>query len=242
MAVDSMLVDTLVAEANFRLTGSQTIDTGLDASLRRALDWALRDFVRCVQPQSFETSATVSLTQGTTDYDLADDFDLMLGDGVRFNATPFEALMRLSRAQYDRFNFASNTAESRPTHYILLGRNASTRAVVMRLHPIPPTTSVLVRYNYRGFPAKIHDSTLGGGTLIDPRFPPNHWWDLVDGALTKFSNLLRPDQISIYTRNFAMAKDTARGNASLAIGEGLIPDNGGDEYDDLDSLMNTRAT
>lgn len=243
MAVDSMLVDTLVAEVNFRITGSQTTDSALDASIRRALDWALRDFVRSTQPQSFSTQGTVTLTAGTSAYDLPDDLDMILPDGVRFNASPYTTLNRMTRAQYDRHGFATSTGQSRPTHYITLGRSTSSRAARIQFWPTPDTTSVVVQVNYHAFPAKIWDSTSGGGTLIDPRFPPTHWWDLVDGALTKFPNYINEPQRMAYERNFKLAKESMRSNASLMIGEGTRPDPMGmGGYDYVDDLYDTTVT
>lgn len=243
MAVPSMLVDDLVKEANFRITGSRDIDTAHDTALRYALDWALFAFVRETQPQSFETTATISLTAGTAEYDLADDFDQMLGDGVRFSASPFTQIDRLSRAQYDRYGLATQTGRARPQFYVLLGRSTSTRAAVVRFHPTPVTTAVIVKYHYRAFPTSIRATTAGGGTLIDARFPPTHWLDLVDGALTKMTNLFRPDQIAVFARNFAMAKDSMRQNASLGTGEATQPDPGGaGTLDYLENLIDGTVT
>lgn len=243
MAVDSMLVDTLVSEVNARITGSQTVDSSLDASIRRALDWALRDFVRSTQPQSFETEGTVTLTAGTTGYDLPDDFDQMLPDGVRFSASPYTTLNRMTRAQFDRHGFATSTGQSRSTHYYLGGRSTSSRAARINFWPTPDTSSVVVKVFYRAVPAKIWDSTSGGGTLIDARFPINHFWDLVDGALTKFPNYLNAAQLEGYRRNFERAKETLRSNASLVAGEAVRPDPiGMGGYDYIDDLFDTTVT
>ncbi len=224
MAVPTMLVDDLVKEVNFRITGARDIDDAHNTSIRYMLDWALMSFVRDVQPQSFETVGTISLVAGTAEYDLADDFDQMLPDGVRFSAAPFSQIHRMTRAVYDRYQFASQTGQARPAYYILLGRNASTRAVVMRLHPTPVTSSVVVKYHYRGFPASIRATTTGGGTYIDARFPPTHWLDLVDGACSKMTNVFRPDQIAMFQRAFVMAKASMRTNASHFVGEGTEPE------------------
>lgn len=243
MTVQTMLVDDLVKEANFRLTGSRTIDSGLDGSLRFALDWALKSFVRDTQPQSFETAATISTTAGTQEYDLADDFDQMLPDGVRFSASPYTQLARMSRSQYDRQNYATQTNRARPTHYILLGRSSSTRAVVMRLFPNPVTTAVIIKYHYRAFPDSVRSTVEGDAAVIDKRFPVAHYLDLVDGALSKMSSYLTSEERRNYEMLFRAAKDSMRANASHSTGEGTQPDPlGAGSVDLWDDLFDTTVT
>lgn len=243
MAVETMLVDDLVEEVNYRLTGSRSLDTNLDESIRVALDWALRTFVREVQPQSFETSATKAMVDGTSEYDLADDFDQMLGDGVRLNYSPYVTLSRMTRAQYDRLELASLSQEGRPWAYCILGRSTTTNAAVIRLVPTPGATenTQTIRYHYRAMPTAIRATTSGGGTFIDRRFPPSNYLDLVEGALTKFTNLLTPVQVESYRRGFMKAIESAQRNAALQTGEGASPDVG-ESIDEGLRLFNTRAT
>lgn len=242
MAVETMLVDTLAAEVNFRLTGSQTVDSALDASIRRALDAALREFVSDTQPESFNTQGTVTLTAGTAAYDLPDGLNHILPDGVRFNASPFTSLIRLTRAQYDRYQFSSFTGQSNPTHYFTLGRSTSSSAARIQFFPTPGTSSVVIQINYIAFPNKIWDSVSGDGAVIDRRFPPNRWWDLVDGALKRFPNYIG-SQVDYYKRSFEAAKRDQRDSASIAIGEGVRPDVlSGDSYDPTDRLFDGSAS
>lgn len=243
MTVETMLVDDLAASVNFRLTGTRTVDTALDGEIRLALDWALKTFVSRVQPQSFETRGSITLATNTAEYDLPDDFDQMLGDGVRYSTSPYYTLMRFTRAQFDRSELARETSSGRPEYYGVLGRSTSTRAAVMRVHRKPSSTynGTVLYVHYRAFPTSIRATASGDASVIDKRFPPTHYLDLVDGALTKFTNYLTAQQVDEYRRNFQRAIDDAQRDASLVGGEGFRPDveNSGDG---LDMLMDTTVT
>lgn len=223
MAEETLTVDAAVDELTFRCTGSRDASARIDATCRWALDAAQRRALLETNLQALETVQTITTVNGTAEYAAADDFVEVLPTGLRFSTTPFTRLFRLSREEYDRYQFPSMTGRGRPTHYLILKRSSTTSAAQWRLHPTPNAVYTIFAH-YRAKPTPIRATARGDAALFDRRIPSEYLLELVEGAMLYMTNYINNEQRNVAAANFADCLKRMKRHAVMATGENVNPD------------------
>lgn len=227
----TVLLDDLVKEVNFRATNSRTVDSNLDATIRIAIEWAAKEFVRKTEPESYRTQGSISVVAGTQTYDLPEYFDQMYPSGVKFASSDYRTLTWIPREAFDRYQLDYTQGQGVPILYTLMGRSPTTGLAQLKLWPNPSVSRTLTIF-YRPYvyalvsttPTEIAATTSGDTSILDYRFPATYGKDLINGAMTQLPQYFTPEQLSAATRSWLGALQDAKADAGLQGGEPSRPD------------------
>lgn len=222
MAVSTVTVGTLLQRLSWIIDGQNTADVTLRPNYLWALQQALRELAHDTDYWSFRAQATITCVAGTQDYALADDFRAFIDPSMIFTGSWQGTIRALPMQTYDQFEMARATAQGKPRHFMLLGRQQSTSGAltagnaVTRFHPTPDAAYTL-RYRYFAYPSSFLSDT-DGTTVVDPRFPVDYVQAIVSGAVLHFPDALVSQEMQGHARNFEMAKRQLRLDNRAVIG------------------------
>lgn len=201
MAVETITIGTLVSRIKAKIKNSTSTDTFLDAEIKFAISWTIRDILSKVELPAYRTLTTKNLTSaGGATYDLPDDFWRIIEPGVRYTSSPYYTLKYIDLQQYDAANGAAIfQSTQRPMYYTIIGRDATSGVHQIRFFAAPDANyTVQVHY----YAHSTDHSASADGTNLDVRFPRMHVQTIVWGALTLFPNYLGPDELAIYQAKY----------------------------------------
>ncbi len=219
MAVESKTVGYLTSRVYMHMGGSSTVPSSIGNEIKNALGWAMRELVFLSAHPAFRVEATVGGTpggivtvSGTADYELADDFMMLIDPSFRHNSDPKETMQIMDMQEYDRVGGQKiYETNDRPSFFTLLGRSSSTGRQKVKFVPTPDDI-YNIEYRYIAIPEDINASTADA-TEIDVRFPRHHIEGIVDGALTRFAGYLERDQLGSAMDRFNKAARRMREDA-----------------------------
>jgi len=219
MAPPVKTVGALVADVAEIVANTASPQTSYANQIKAALNAALMDLAK-TRPSWLHREAATPITTviGTKDYDLADDFFMMIDTaGVWCNVTPFDSLEYMTMQDWidGRCNDTNRTADP-STHYLLPHSNPSTGAQVLRLWPIPSAVRV---YNYRYIATPATIDGASDSTNIDVRMPPSMHHALVWGAVANLPGLMAdPTRLSLYESKWRAALSDAKAASNRIVG------------------------
>jgi len=190
--VGSLVVDVARIVAN-----TDSPQTSYANRIKGALHAALMEWYSKCRPSCLHKEATFATVVGQRDYDLADDFGLMVdGAGVWLAATPFTVLRYVTMQDYvgNRWHDTSISGDP-PTDYCLPESSTSNGAQKIRLHPKPSVVRT-VAYRYVAVPSSI--AAAADNVNIDVRIPPQAHHGFVFGAVALLPDLLADQQRMAY--------------------------------------------
>ena len=203
MPVETVTVEKILDSVAFRLTNSHTVDTTFQGEILDAIGRTLQAVVLASNMPAFRTEATLSLVNGTAEYDLPSDFEAIIADSV-YNTTQnnhqikyYEETMRVEADWVEQL-----TTESEPIRFTIINRESAAGATEgqWQIRFIPtPDTSYTVKYTYFAAPTHIDSSTTVTDDL-DYRFPRAFVQLLVLGTCLEFPEYLGTDAEALYTR------------------------------------------
>lgn len=222
MAVSTVTVGTLLNRLSWIIDGQNSADTTLRPNYLWALQQALRELAHDTDFWAFRTQGTLTLTNGTADYVLADDYRSLIDPSMVFTGSWQGTIWSLPHQTYDGMEMARATARGKPRHFILLGRQKTTSGALtagnalVRFHPTPDAAYTL-RYRYFAYPDSFL-SDSDGTTTVDPRFPVDYVQAIVSGAVLHFPDALAPQEMQAHARNFEMGKRQLRLDNRAVVG------------------------
>lgn len=185
MTIETMTIDTLVFRVYFAISNVSTstianVDPNLKSEIKWALHCALRELVERTEHHGFRARGSISVTAGTAQWALPDDFHRIIEEGVKFAASDYRTLEYISEQEWDARMLDSDTSQAEPVLYTLTGRKTSNGTAQIKFYPTP-STSRTITVNYLTIPLKVYD--LNDGNSLDTRIPPEYHHILVAGAL-----------------------------------------------------------
>jgi hypothetical protein len=218
MAVQTMLIDTLVARVSFALANDATPPSGMDPEIRWAIQHTISEMVNTANPGSFRVDGTLTTANGTSTYDLADDFSQMIDSSVKLSVSDFRTLRLIPEFQYNDWQLDRDQRSGTPEAYFVRAKSSSNGAWSIRLWPTP--TSVLtVAYRYRAIPAKMYDSVSGDGAILDKRFQPELFAAVRSGAILRFPNYLSDADKLTHREQYEAGLEQMKGKAIPVVGQ-----------------------
>ena len=220
MAPPVKTVGALVADVAEIVANTASPQTSYANQIKAALNAALMDLVTKTRPSWLhrEAATPITTTAGTTDYDLADDFFMMIDTpGVWCPVTPCLPLEYMTMQDWiaNRCNDTNSTADP-STNYLLPHSNPSTGAQVLRLWPIPSAIRVY-KYRYIATPTAIDGAA--DATNVDIRIPPSMHHVLVWGAVANLPGIMSDQtRLAFYESRWRSALSDAKAASNRIIG------------------------
>lgn len=204
MAIESRTVGSVVESVAFMLLNTQTADTTLTEEIKKHLGYTMQYMVLHSEMPAFRTEATISLVDGTSTYDLPDDFVKIIEPSVHFDASPKWTLTYLPYQEYVENTMQEwLSEEQRPFRYTIRHRDSADGLWQILFIPTPDT-SYTVRYTYFASPTVISESTADA-TQLDYRFPRDLVQALAWGTALCFPQYLGRDQMIDYDAKYQEA-------------------------------------
>lgn len=195
MAVETITIGELVARVSFAIRNDTNAGTALSTEIKWCLDSAVTDFLNEFDHPAFQMDGTITVVSGTSDYDLADDFQRVVDGTVRYSTGDKLTLSRIHesqwhRSQQDRFGAGST---SYPRCFDLIGRSQTTGAQLLRLFP-EPSAGATIAYKYIGTPSARDASTdavvaiknAADADILDRRWPPEMHQYIVESVIARY--------------------------------------------------------
>jgi hypothetical protein len=218
MAPPTRTVGSLVADVSEIVANTATPQDSYKAQIKGALNAALMEWANKCRPAPLHKQNTLATIVGTTDYDLADDFGLMVDTGgVWCAATPFTVLQYRTFQEWTAAGMHNTDSSSDPpTAYCLPESNVSTGAQVIRFWPKPSAIRTIA-YRYVRMPAAI--DTADDGTNMDIRIPYNLLHGFVWGAVANLPGLLAdPQRLGFYEGRWRQFLSDTKAQTNRIIG------------------------
>jgi len=243
MAVTSVTVGDIVESVSFQLINTITPDSSLASEIRKNIGYVMQVMAQKSDMPAFRVEATLSLVDGTADYDLPADCEKVVTDSLYYDTSPRYQLKEYR--ERDRIDWGlqeSLSSKQRPFAYTISNRDSSDGLWQIRFIATPDA-SYTVRYTYFASPTPV----LGGtsdATEIDYRFPRLFHQGIVSGVIASMgTNFIDGNQLQAHEAKFNQAMaDMRRSQKPSAGGTNKSQrwgDGGGDDYDTLNRTVYT---
>lgn len=214
MTAPSHTVDSLVGEVSFALTNFYDPGEDLDKAIRFALHTSMMRMVDESGHASFRMDGTITTIADQATYDLADDFQQMIDESVKFTTSPYRTLTFRPEYLHNALERDRDQASGYPEYYFVRSRSSTTGLWQIQLWPTPDDVWEIA-YRYRAVPQSIHDTAPGSAAVIDRRFPVQFVPHLVSGAISKFPKYITPNDFQARTLEYE--------NAIIAMKKNAVP-------------------
>lgn len=218
MARPVVTVGEIVESVSFQLINTITPDSSLASEIRKNIGYVMQVMIQKSDMPAFRVEATLSLVDGTSDYDLPDDFESIVEPGVYYDTSPRYTL-RYYREQ-DRIDWGLQeqlSSKQQPYHYTIRNRDSTSGDWQIRF-VATPDASYTVRYTYFASPTPVVGTT-SDATEIDTRFPTALSQGIVSGVIASMgANFIDVNMVQLHEAKFNQAMSDMRRNQDPVTG------------------------